>query len=613
MKKNLLKLLVIAVVLMAIFALQAIFSNKTLAYTAHTADEAINWAKSQVNKGLDYDGAYGCQCVDLIMFYYQYLGVSPVSGNGCDYSWNALPAGWQRLQGVQPQKGDILVYTNGYGHVAIYESDYSHYHQNFNGNQFVQQVTYRYNGLTNPYWGVIRPDFPTDNVAPTISEAFIDVPTMTTTSFTIKAKITDNVGVAKVQFPTWTLKTDASGNAHDDIKWYDASYNYNTGYYEYTVNTANHNYETGIYRIHIYAVDAVGNRTIAQLNNIPVGSTMDNSLLNFNARIVVNDDRNMLIGLEKTDNSSNNVVLKTKKANDNSQIWKFVKNNDGTYCIINTLNGKYLDVGGAVNANERNIQVFESNSNNVAQKFYLMKYNGGYRIVPKCSGDLKAVDRALNSRADGTNIWLYETQIMNNLAQTWYLEKITEQNGLPFSDVKRNDWYFSSVQYVYKNGYVSGTTSTTFSPNTKLSRGNIVTILWRMVGSPTVSGGSKFSDVKSNAYYYNAVKWATSKKIINGYGDGRFGPNENITREQLATILMNYARYRNKDVSARTNLNKYEDSSGVSSYAKQGLSWAVAKKIINGKQNGTKLDPRGTATRAEIATMITNYCDYVGK
>ena len=116
----------------------------------HSADDAVNWVKSQVGKGLDYDGVYGNQCVDLICYYYRYLGQTSPGGNGCDYAWNALPSGWQRLQGVQPQKGDILVYSgnssNPYGHVAIYAADRETYHQNFNSHPYVEKVTYRYNG-----------------------------------------------------------------------------------------------------------------------------------------------------------------------------------------------------------------------------------------------------------------------------------------------------------------------------------------------------------------------------------------------------------------------------------------------------------------------------------
>lgn len=139
------------------------------AYTAHTADEAIAWAASKVGQSLEGDNYYGnnnsCayQCVDFIICYYKYLGVSPSSGNGCDYATNTLPAGWTRVKGGTPQKGDILVYSgnasNPYGHVAIYESDRSTYHQNISNCRKVTHETYRYNGFSNPYWGYIRPDW----------------------------------------------------------------------------------------------------------------------------------------------------------------------------------------------------------------------------------------------------------------------------------------------------------------------------------------------------------------------------------------------------------------------------------------------------------------------
>ncbi len=138
--------------------------------TSKTQDEAIAWVQSQVGKSIDTDGypsGQPYQCVDLIKAYYSYLGVSPVSGNGADYATNFLPSGWQRLQGAQPQKGDILVYTGGYGHVAIYESDRVHYHQNFDNKYYVTKVTYKYNGLSNSYWGVIRPNWSSTPVEPT--------------------------------------------------------------------------------------------------------------------------------------------------------------------------------------------------------------------------------------------------------------------------------------------------------------------------------------------------------------------------------------------------------------------------------------------------------------
>ena len=134
-----------------------------------------------------------------------------------------------------------------------------------------------------------------------------------------------------------------------------------------------------------------------------------------------------------------------------------------------------------------------------------------------------------------------------------------------------------------------------------------------MEGSPKISGEQKFSDVKQDAYYYEAIKWAEKNKVVNGYDDGKFRPNNNITREQLATILKNYADYNKKDTSKRADLNKFIDNKGISSYAKDGVSWAVATKVMSGKENGTRVDPSGNASRAEAAAMIANYCNYIGK
>ncbi len=137
-----------------------------------TQADAIQWVKSKLGQSIDADGVYGAQCVDLILAYYDYLGVPRASGNGTDYTHNALPSGWSRIQGAVPQPGDILVYTGGYGHVAIYESDYSTYHQNFNSHQYVERITYRYNGLGSPYWGVIRPNWYTPPVPSNLGDSF---------------------------------------------------------------------------------------------------------------------------------------------------------------------------------------------------------------------------------------------------------------------------------------------------------------------------------------------------------------------------------------------------------------------------------------------------------
>lgn len=202
----------------------------------------------------------------------------------------------------------------------------------------------------------------------------------------------------------------------------------------------------------------------------------------------------------------------------------------------------------------------------------------------------------------------YLTQV-NTKKDVYSVPPLSE---LPFEDVDVENWYYNSVKYCYDNKIILGTTNTTYNPNGKLTRGQLVTILWRMEGSATTAGAVRFPDVKQGTYYYEAIKWATNNKIVSGYNEGTFKPNNQITREQLATILRNYASFKGKDLTANANMSKFKDGSKISSYAVTGVNWAISKKIISGKDNGTRIDPRGTASRAEAAAMISNYCSYIG-
>ena len=195
--------------------------------------------------------------------------------------------------------------------------------------------------------------------------------------------------------------------------------------------------------------------------------------------------------------------------------------------------------------------------------------------------------------------------------------KLTVNVNLPFKDVKKTDWFYNAVKYTYENGMISGYNATTFAPKDKLTRGMMATILYRMENNPSVTGKPKFADVQdSKKYYYKAIKWATDKKIVSGYDNGKFGPNDNITREQLAVILYNYAKFKGKNTSASDNLNGFTDKTKVSSWALAQVKWAVGAGVITGNENkdGTKtLNPKGNATRAEVAAMLEKYCKKVGR
>ncbi|MBO4264596.1 MAG: S-layer homology domain-containing protein, partial [Clostridia bacterium] len=162
------------------------------------------------------------------------------------------------------------------------------------------------------------------------------------------------------------------------------------------------------------------------------------------------------------------------------------------------------------------------------------------------------------------------------------------------------------VEYAFENGLMQGTAEDKFSPYVNTSRGMIVTILWRLEGSPDVTGRCQFADVKPGSYYEKAVIWATENGIVKGYSTTKFGPDDDINREQLATLIYRYAEYKGYDVSARTNLSAYSDLSKISSFATEQMSWANAVGLINGT-TPTTLNPGGLAQRCQAAAVFHRF------
>ena len=176
---------------------------------------------------------------------------------------------------------------------------------------------------------------------------------------------------------------------------------------------------------------------------------------------------------------------------------------------------------------------------------------------------------------------------------------------LPFTDVSTSDWFYDDVAFVYKNGLFSGTDSRSFSPNASMTRAMLVTVLYRLEGEPTVTGRSSFTDVRSGAYYEKAVIWAAANGIVTGTDSTSFSPDAKVTREQLAAILYRYAQYRKLDTDASAKLNSFTDADSVSAYASEALGWAVSEGLINGASG--KLMPKGDATRAQVAAILHRF------
>ena len=593
---------------------------------------------------------------------------------------NAAPntvAVWPRGTGVY-----------GYGHVAFVErvngnmmhvSEYNYSNPYAYGEADCQTNSSRGYGGAPQFIHFTAPD----SVKPTISGCYIDMLSITSTSYVVRCYASDNTGIKEVLFPTWTVAND-----QDDVVWGKGTYDSSLGCYKYTVKKSQHKNESGLYMTHVYVYDNAGNYDMRGLEAIQMGSTVADPG-NFTARIVCNKNKSYVIGTNGT-SSGSKLQLESKSSSDSTQLWKLIRNSDKSYCIQNVSTGLYMDVNGGVNADGTAMQLWTKNSSN-AQQFYIMNYNGAYRIVARCSPDLKAVDLNGGTVKVGQPINIYKTDHENNDAQAWIFEKIAteltisaqgatlykgetytlsawlnttsasnskitwkssnksvatvDSNGKitainpgtatitasttdgtalskscsvtvnGFKDVATNSWYDSAVKYMYKNDIMKGYNATTFAPNDKVTRAMFATIIYNMSGRPAVKNfNSKFKDVKysnETSWYYYPVVWASENNIVSGYKNGNFGPNDTITREDLAVMLNNYCNYKRKYKTVKADYSKFSDVNKISSYAKWAMNWAVGNGVITGDQG--KLNPRGNATRAEVASMVYKYCLNIGK
>ena len=234
-----------------------------------------------------------------------------------------------------------------------------------------------------------------------------------------------------------------------------------------------------------------------------------------------------------------------------------------------------------------------------------IKPDWGYELETLTVTDSHGYELKLTYHSNGTYTF---TMPRDNVT----VKAIFTVRDMPFVDVPGDAWYAGGVRYVYAHGLMNGTGSWRFSPNRTTTRAMIATILYRMEGSPRVYGTSRFGDVEAGSWYEDAVIWATQNDIVEGYTSKTFGPNDPITREQMAAMLYRYADYCRCDMSAGryVDLSKYSDMNEISDYAIPALRWAVGEEIIEGR-TGKRLAPTDTATRAEVAVMLMRFCEDV--
>ena len=239
-----------------------------------------------------------------------------------------------------------------------------------------------------------------------------------------------------------------------------------------------------------------------------------------------------------------------------------------------------------------------------------VKPDEGYELDELTVTDKNGDSVKLTDKGDGK--YTFQMPASKVTVEAVFTAVEPEPEGLPFTDVTSGDWFYDAVAYVYDKGMMEGTTDTTFAPAMNLTRSMIAQVLYNLEERPEAPGAAGFTDVAAGAWYADAVNWAAARGIVKGYDTGAFGPEDSVTREQLAAILYRYAQAKGYDTTqGGMAVREFSDSASISDWAQEAMAWAVNAQVLSGKGNGV-LDPQGTATRAEVAQMLMNFGEHVG-
>ena len=689
MKKRVLSL-VLAVILIVGLLPTAAFASTN----GKTADDAINWVRS-----LNGQPVGSGECVALIKAYYSYLGQTSPGGNGVDYWYNDLPAGWTRIPNAQPKKGDILVYgssgDNKYGHVAIYESDYSTWHQNYAYQRKVVNVTnVKYNGFTNPYLGVIRPDFGSAVFKPD----FIDIGT-NIYRYIIRADKCMPTGTCYDQNAKRDVKIVNSGSSDPNMIWLftrmgnDNSYVIQNMYNDYylcyegncasqaKITTSNKLTSSCYWYVAYYngLCKLVAKDSVASGNWLVIDCTggyatpgtqlqlyanwgPDNSNGNaqlFNIYTVENYQKPA--APPKDEITAPSVVTVDEEFTiswtesplqgkyDQREYMVHIRKDGSGYKTIYTTDTSVTvsinwpgDCTVAVWAYNTKYQNYSSNSSAYFRCNRATAHEHSYKAVvtaPTCT----AKGYTTHTCACGDS---YVDTYVDALGHAWDNGKVTKEptetetgvktftctrcgetktEVIPatgsvdvtemFTDVSHS-WADDGIQYCVTHQLMSGIGNDLFGPKLTTTRAQIVQILYNLEGEPKVSGTTPFTDLTQD-WYQDAILWAYQTGVVAGTSSTTFEPDLPVTREQIAVILMEYMTRVLKLERTWTpaDLSIFPDADSVSDWAKDAMADAVALGLISGASNGgqTYLEPQGSATREQVATILMEFCKNVKK
>ena len=676
--------LILAVIMVACLLPTAAFASTN----GKTADDAINWVK-----GLQGQTVGSGECVALIVDYYSYLGQKSPGGNGADYAWKEpLPAGWQRLQNAQPQKGDILVYSgngeNPYGHVAIYESDYSTWHQNFASQRKVVHVTnIRYNGFTNPYWGVIRPDFSSATPTPSYADIGTNVYRYlirtdgwkhigtnygSNNYVTISAANTgdpeqiwkfirqgDGSYYIQNMYSDWylTYEGDCVQQAKVTVSWLNTNKASRFQWYIYDKNgtfqlvpkdsvtagtwlvlDCTGNYQTPGTQMELYS-NWSGAAQIFSLYPVDYQKPAAPPKVEITVPEVVTVGEEVKISWtasplrDKYDQREYCVTVEgggSKKViyTTDTSVSVTIKRRE-LHCdvTVDARNTKYASYSSSSYASFRCVEAHEHSYTAVVTPPTCTEK--GYTTHTCACGDsyVDTYTDALGHAWDSGKVTKQPTATETGVrTYTCTRCNATKTETIPatgsvdvtqmFTDVTKN-WAYPGIQYCVTHGIMGGMGDGTFAPTGTTTRAQIVQILYNLEGTPAVSGTTPFTDLTAN-WYKPAILWAYQNNVVAGTSPTTFDPERPVTREQIAVILTQYMFHVLKMERTWTpaDLSTFPDGANVSSWAKEAMQDAVALGLINGSKapdGKVYLDPQGSATRQQVATILMNFCQNVKK
>ena len=612
--------LILAVIMVACLLPTAAFASTN----GKTADDAINWVRS-----LEGQPVGSGECVALIVAYYSYLGQTSPGGNGADYSWNQLPAGWQRLQNAQPQKGDILVYSgngaNPYGHVAIYESDYSTWHQNYSYQRKVVHVTnVRYNGFDNPYWGVIRPDFGSAVFKPD----FIDIGT-SVYRYIIRADKWMPTGTCYDQNAKRDVKIVNSGSSDPNVIWlftrmgFDNSYvilnAYNNEYLCYEGNCASQAKITTSDKLtskcYWYVAYYNGLCKLVAKDSVASGNWL---VMDCTGGYATPGTQLQLYGNWGPNDSNGNAQLFNIYTVENYQQPPKPPKVELTVPDVVTVGEEFTIIWtpsplqGKYDQREYEVHIRKGGSGfktiyttdtsvtltltkpDTSYNVYLTVYNRKYQDY---SSSAFATFRCIRETA-------HEHSYTAVVTAPTCTEKGYTTHTCSCGD-SYVDTYVDALGHAWDNGKVTKEpteTETGVKTFTCTRCGETRTETIPATGSVDVT--QMFTDVTKN-WAYPGIQYCVTHGIMGGMGDGTFAPTGTTTRAQIVQILYNL-----EGTPAVSGTTPFTDL--TANWYKPAILWAYQNNVVAGT-SPTTFDPDQPVTREQIAVILTQYMFHVLK